>query len=114
MSGEQKPERPWGAPRPLVSLEQKRIIVFFALIGAVVLLLYELASLFPRHASDLDTIQFISLAAFAVLVMSGLIFRRRAGFGEVSRSVGIWTGIAVVLVLGYAYQDELRSVYARV
>lgn len=114
MSGEQKPERPWGAPRPLVSLEQKRVIVFFALIGAIVLLLYELASLFPRHASDLDTTQFISLAAFAVLVMSGLIFRRRAGFGEVSRSIAIWTGVAAFLLLAYAYQDELKSVYARV
>jgi aspartyl protease family protein len=114
MGGEQKPERPWGAPRRLVSLEQTRVIVFFALIGAIVLLLWELASLFPRHASDLDTVQFISLAAFAVLVMSALIFRRRAGFGEVSRSIAIWTAVAAVLVLGYAYQDELRSVYARV
>ena len=114
MSGEQKPERPWGGPRPLVSLEQKRIIVFFALIGAIALLLYELASLFPRHASDLDTIQFISLAAFAVLIMSGLIFRRRAGFGEVSRSIAIWTGVAATLVLAYAYQDELWSIYTRV
>src|SRR5579864_5937043 len=114
MSGEQKPENPWGTPRPLVSLEQKRIIVFFALIAAIVLLLYELASLFPRHASDLDTMQFISLSAFAVLVMSGLIFRRRAGFGEVTRSIAIWTGVAAVLLLGYAYQDELKSVYVRV
>ena len=97
-----------------MSGEQKRVIVFFALIGAIVLLLYELASLFPRHASDLDTIQFISLAAFAVLVMSGLIFRRRAGFGEVSRSVAVWTGVAAVLVLAYAYQDELKSIYSRV
>src|SRR5437016_13817672 len=98
MSSGPEPERPWGTRRPLVSLEQWRLVVFFALIAAVVLLLWELATLFPRHASDLDNVSFISLAAFAVLIMSGVIFRRRAGFAEVSRSIAIWTGVAAMLV----------------
>jgi len=114
MSSGPEPERPWGVRRPLVSPEQWRLVVFFALIAAIVLLLWELATLFPRHASDLDNVSFISLVAFAVLVMSGLIFRRRASFADVSRSVAIWTGVAAVLVLGYAYQDELAGVYTRV
>jgi aspartyl protease family protein len=46
-------------------------------------------------------------------VAGGVIFSQRFRLGEALRNIAIWSGIALVLALGFAFQDELRAVYFR-
>jgi aspartyl protease family protein len=110
----QEPERPWGEPPPRISNLAKRRIVFVALVICVTFLLWRLSNLFPRRFSDMDSAQFIQLAGFGLLVASSLAFGRRMRFAEAARNIGIWLGVAGVLVLSYSYQDELAGVWSRV
>src|SRR6516165_6742915 len=100
---------PWHRDPPPPSYNPSlRLAVLVALIVVLALGLWRLSLLFPGRAdSDFDTAQFINLAAFGVLVASGLIFARRVTVRETVRNLSLWTGIAAVLVLGYSYQDEI-------
>ena len=56
----------------------------------------------------------VGLVAMLAMVSSGLIFVRRINLGEVIRNISIWTGLAVVLLLGFTYRSELTGIYYRV
>ena len=107
---------PWHRdPQPPSYNPNLRLAVLIALIAVLALGLWRLSLLFPGRAnSDFDTVQFINLAAFGVLIASGLIFARRITVRETVRNLSLWTGIAAVLVLGYSYQDEIRDAGMRV
>jgi aspartyl protease family protein len=92
-----------------------RLVVLIALIVVLAFGLWKLAQLFPGRAnSDMDAVQILNLGAFGVLIASGLIFSRRITVRESLRNISLWTGIAAVLVLGYAYQDEIADAALRV
>jgi aspartyl protease family protein len=107
---------PWHRDPPPPSYNPSlRLAVLVALIVVLALGLWRLSLLFPGRAnSDFDSVQFINLAAFGVLVASGLIFARRITVKETLRNLSLWTGIAAVLVLGYSYQDEIADAALRV
>ena len=91
------------------------LILWFALLLAVVLGLWSLASTFPGSlSSDFEMARVVWLFAFLALVSSGVVFSRRIDLGETARNLAIWVGITAVLVLGFSFQDELQFVWQRV
>ena len=71
---------------------------------------------FPGRMSprEYDYLYVVGLVAMLAMVSSGLIFVRRINLGEVIRNISIWTGLAVVLLLGFTYRSELTGIYYRV
>ena len=71
---------------------------------------------FPGRMSprEYDYLYVAGLVAMLAMVSSGLIFVRRINLGEVIRNISIWTGLAVLLLLGFTYRSELTGIYYRV
>src|SRR5215467_5175201 len=85
-----------------------RFVVWFALLFALVGGVWTLADLFPGRAeSDWSKAGIIQGVALVWLFSAGAVFASRERLRVVVRNVGIWAGIVLVLLLGYAYQDEL-------
>lgn len=106
-----KPERPWNVdklqPKRQLGL---RFVVWAVLITGVAAGLFVLAGLFPgRTSSDWNEAQIVQLVLILALVSAGVVFGARLRAREVIRNLAIWAGIALTLLLGYAYQDELRD-----
>ena len=71
---------------------------------------------FPGRMSprEYDYLYVVGLVAMLAMVSSGLIFMHRINLGEVIRNISIWTGLAIVLLLGFTYRSELTGIYYRV
>lgn len=110
------PNSPWHRDPPPRSYNPSlRLVVLVALVLVLGFGLWKLSQAFPGRAdTDFDTAQFINLAAFGVLIASGLVFSRQITLKESLRNLSLWTGIAAVLVLGYSYQDEIADAALRV
>ncbi len=81
------------------------------MLAAVVWLL---ASAFPDRVDETDEkLNLLYPVLVLTLVSSGLIAMRRVRMGELARNLAIWIGIALVVAVGFAYQDELTSVATR-
>ena len=107
---------PWGPPpEPKRRVFPMGVLVWLALLFATGIGFWLLAGYFPgRLASDDNQIQMVRLLSILALVSSGVLFARRVKFSEMVRNIAVWTGAAAVLVLAYTYQDEIKSVGARV
>ena len=84
-------------------------LIWLALLAAAGAGIWFLAYLLPGRAiSGWD--QAFILRAFLVLalVSGGLIFLRRVPLAETLRNVAIWAGIAGIIALGFAFQEEIR------
>jgi aspartyl protease family protein len=67
--------------------------------------------------SDLDTgslLFIVGWAAFLLLTLPGLTGRYRGRMTTAALHAGIWLGLGLVLVTGYAYRDVFESMAARV
>jgi aspartyl protease family protein len=83
--------------------------------GGLALAVWALAGAFPGSTdSDLAFGHTIYLFALLALVSSGIVFGPRINFSEFTRNIAIWLVIVLALVLGFAFQDELRFVWQRV
>ena len=92
-----------------------RLIVFMVLLAALALGIWALAGAFPGSMqSDFEVARAIWLFALLAVIASGVVFSQRIRLGEAARNLAIWTGITALLVLGFAFQDELRFVWQRV
>jgi aspartyl protease family protein len=91
-----------------------RLLVWIALLLAIVVGLVELSRLFPGAVSKQDEPYLVYMVGWLALLSAGFVFARRARFGEVARNIAIWGVIAAVLAIGYAYRDELGSIGSRV
>ena len=71
---------------------------------------------FPGRMSprEYDYLYVVGLVAMLAMVSSRLIFMHRINLGEVIRNISIWTGLAIVLLLGFTYRSELTGIYYRV
>ncbi len=56
----------------------------------------------------------VQLSALAVLLASGVLAGRRGRAGEVLRNIAVWLLIALVLVAGYLYRNDLHQFAARI
>jgi aspartyl protease family protein len=92
------------------------LLLWVALLLAVGGGIWALFVSFPGRMSprEYDYLYVVGLVAMLAMVSSGLIFMRRINLGEVIRNISIWTGLAVVLLLGFTYRSELTGIYYRV
>lgn len=105
---------PWDRPPP-PRRHYGRVALWLALLAAMGAGLWWLSELFPdRLSGDGDRMYLIQTLAVLAMVSSGILFTRRARLGEAARNLAIWIGILAVLVIGFAYQDEMRDVALRV
>ena len=91
-----------------------RLIVWLALLFAAGLLIWNLDAVFPGQVSSDDVPYLLYSVLILALVSSGVIFARNVKAKEVLRNIAIWAAIAVILLLGYSYRDELRTVAMRI
>jgi aspartyl protease family protein len=105
---------PWEKPPPSERGFRHRVLVWAVVVLAVILGLAELSRLFPGAISDQDEPYLVRGLILLAFLSTGIIFVRQINLGELARNVIIWAGIGAVLVLGYAYRDEVQSVVARV
>ena len=92
------------------------LLLWVALLLVVGGVIWALFVSFPGRMSprEYDYLYVVGLVAMLAMVSSGLIFMRRINLGEVIRNISIWTGLAVVLLLGFTYRSELTGIYYRV
>jgi aspartyl protease family protein len=82
-----------------------------AVIGAAI---WRLSEMFPGQlSSDWDRARLFQLVGILALVSGGFFFARQRRVGELVRNLAIWTGIALVLLIGFAFRDELQDVGSR-
>lgn len=106
MSGTGGPKPPRGGGRVFW------FVLFAILLGGVTLLLW---SRFPDAlGADTDKAYAVQYVAIAALIASGMLLGRRVGVGSALRSILAWGALALVLVLGYTYRDDLADVAGRV
>jgi aspartyl protease family protein len=87
-------------------------VLIAILLGGATLLLW---SRFPDAlGSDSDKAYVVQFIAIAALIASGMLLGRRVGVGAALRSILAWGALAVILVLGYTYRDDLADVVGRV
>jgi aspartyl protease family protein len=107
-----KGSSPWEHP-PKAQI-RRRYPLWFALVLAAGLGLWQLSKMFPGSiTSDADRARFVYLLAVLTIVSSSVVFSQRYRFGQVMRAVALWTGFAAVLAVLYSYQGELAAVGTR-
>jgi aspartyl protease family protein len=101
-----KPPRWRGAARPGLWL-------WLAALAGLVVMLFVLDRLFPNSLARADTASLVQGVGWFALVSSGLLFVRQVNLRHAARTALVWTGIAGLLVLGYAYRDLLTDAALR-
>jgi aspartyl protease family protein len=92
-----------------------RIVVWLCLLAGMFLAVVLLARSFPGAVDDDYTFaRIIFLFSLLALWSSAIVFSSRARLGELARNLTIWAAIVSVLVVGFAFQDELGFVGRRV
>ena len=108
------PTGPWAKhsdPEPPSAL---RVVLWLAALAIIGLGVWRLSALFPHQLdSDWNQARVIQLVAILALVSGGVIFSRRFRLGEALRNIAIWSGIALVLAIAFAFQGELQDIYFR-
>ena len=112
MPDQQGPWRQKSQPKQIDS--RVLFILWLVLLSAIGASLWRLAELFPGQiSSGLNQAYLVQLVIILALVSGSLIFARHIRFGEVARNLAIWTGVAVVLAIGFAFQSELTDIGLR-
>jgi aspartyl protease family protein len=108
------PTGPWAKqsdPEPPSTL---RVVLWVAALAIIGLSVWRLSALFPHQLnSDWNQARVIQLVVILALVSGGVIFSRRFNLREALRNIAIWSGIALLLGIAFAFQDELQGVYFR-
>jgi aspartyl protease family protein len=105
-----KPPQPSAAGPPL-----SRWLIWLAILAVLAGLLWLLSQAFPGALRDpQDRIWLIGTFAFFVAISTRVLRPGAIAWGQRARHAAIWVGIVAVLVLGFAYQDELLGVGQRV
>jgi aspartyl protease family protein len=88
-------------------------------IGVAIAIAIGLAFLISADAGSLvgltqeQTGQLVVLLLILIVIAAGAFARRRR-FGELIGNVAVWAGIFGVVLVGYAYRDDLSGIAARV
>jgi aspartyl protease family protein len=86
-------------------------VISLAVLGGAI---WKLSEMFPGQlSSDWDRYRLIQLVAILALVSAGFFFARQRRIGELVRKLAIWAGIALALLIGFAFRNELQDVGSR-
>lgn len=109
------PSDPWNRPVEEPPPERPRVWLWLGFLAAVGVIVLALARTFPEalRTGD-DTARVIYSLGFLVLVSTGLLRASRGRIAEHLKYGAIWAGIIAVLVVGYAYRDEMAGVGRKV
>jgi aspartyl protease family protein len=103
-----KPPRRSGPPA-------RRWLIWLGLLAGFAALLWVLARAFPGSLEDPhDRMRLIMTFGVFAVISSRVLMPRRIAWSQKARHAAIWVGVVAVLVLGFAYQDELMGVGQRV
>jgi len=89
------------------------VYLWLGVMAGTVLLIWFLSRHFPRD-SVLGDPYFLQGLAILALVSSTLVLGRRVSLRETLRNMVLWLGVALLLVLGFSFQPELKNVWHRV
>jgi aspartyl protease family protein len=92
-----------------------RLWIAFAILGAALAAAFIVGV--DGTIAGLDTSLFISLVSAATLLLLvgfSVLGQYRGRFGTAVRDLAVWIGLALVLVLGYGFRDDFRSIAQRV
>ena len=99
---------PW--QKPPVATPPSRRFLLLAVLAAGALAIWELSRLFPGALADTDDqARLVQYSLILAAVASGLVYSRRFTARETFRNIAIWTAIAVVLVFGYTFYNQIRD-----
>ena len=111
---------PWGRQTPPPQRpkprrpEPPRLAAILAVLLALAVLVFALARAFPEAVRTVDDWSSVAYAAgLAALLSAGLWRARGAGLARHLRHAAIWTAIAALLALAFAYRHELAQVPRR-
>jgi aspartyl protease family protein len=104
---------PWhNDPAPPPS--RARFVAWIAVLAAIAAGGWLLLRAFPeRNFSGYDSAQLVYTFALLALVSTGVVLSRRFKLAESLRNIAIWGAVAVVVVLGYLYQDVFADIGTR-
>jgi aspartyl protease family protein len=110
--GREQPDPP---PPPRRGVPVSRRLIWLAILAVLAGALWILARAFPASLDDpRDRIWLIGTFVLFAAISSRVLIPRPIPWGQKTRHAAIWIGIVAVLVLGFAYQDELIGVGQRV
>ena len=111
---------PWGRQTPPSRTpppqrpEPPRLAAALAVLLALAVLVFALARAFPEAVRTVDDWSSVAYAAgLAALLSAGLWRARGAGLARHLRHAAVWTAIAALLALAFAYRHELAQVPRR-
>ena len=104
-------KKPW-ARKPLkLSPNQRRLGLWLLVLAAILVLVFALNRAFPEAVrTQEDWSRVIYGVGLVALISAGVFRAGRGALTQHLRHVAIWTGVAAVLVLGFAYREELAGV----
>jgi aspartyl protease family protein len=101
-------EGPWRRP-PVKPSPTRKFVVLAVIVGGA-FAIWELWRLFPGALADTgDQARLVQYSILLAAIASGIFYSRRFTARETFRNIAIWTGIAVVLVLGYTFYDRIKD-----
>src|SRR5215467_10745431 len=87
-----------------------RKIIWFALILGVLIAIAQLSRLFPDAlSSDRDKARLVWFATILILGSGAFVFARNLKIREVLRNIALWSGVILILIVGYMYRDDLQQ-----
>jgi aspartyl protease family protein len=90
-----------------------RLMLWFAVLAILGLSVWRLSAVFPHQLdSDWNEAYLIRVVLIVALISTGVLFVR-VKLGEMLRNIAIWSGVVLLLAIGFSFQDELRTVYFR-
>jgi aspartyl protease family protein len=108
-------QSPWDEPPPPPrSVSGARRWVWLGLLATIVGGLWLLARWFPGQVSGSDWVYPIQDVGYLVLVASAILVAGRVKLIKGVRYLAIWSGVAAVLVLGFAYKGDLMAIGSRI
>src|SRR5262245_23668634 len=103
---------PRQAPEPARRSGPSRLglLLWLGALAGLGLLVFALERWFPGSRTGADNPTIVQNLALVALLSSGLLFVRQSNWRRALRYAGLWLVVAVVLVLGYAYQEPVKNI----
>ena len=106
---ENLPSRPPTEP-PRRGPSRLGLFLWLGTLAGLGLLVFVLERWFPGSRAGADNATLVQNLALVAVLSSGLLFVHQSNWRRALRYGALWLAVAVVLVLGYAYQDPLKEI----